>query len=316
MKLHKAYKLYQERGEDTFWASRTLKAADHMLLITSATIAKKAGCMVQEAGLKEARAGLERYPTNMPNMEPLEVVDVSEEKGEDEEEVVGLLVKGMAGSSATIKSVSTLSPFNVINAAGRKRLRDPYDEDYRNPLDDTPPTGKSPSETWIQERPAFTFRLPLRNDWGPKVTELYDAARAKKSFTHKNLDEISLLTGVLHINKTHIGLNADDIAAKWNSMKLRHELGKASGAPGLADLSMQPVLDMIMEAYNTCKDQQILPLHTIAQYVFRHLDDWGTLESESDAMASVITPILQEFMTVPGHIKFKWTPPKNIIQGC
>ncbi|KAF9176339.1 hypothetical protein BGZ51_000912, partial [Haplosporangium sp. Z 767] len=40
-------------------------------------------------------------------------------------------------------------------------------------------------------------------------------------------------------------------------------------------------------------------------YVFRHLDDWGTLESESDAMASVVAPILQEFLRVPGQIKFK-----------
>jgi len=69
---------------------------------------------------------------------------------------------------------------------------------------------------------------------------------------------------------------------------------------------MQPVLEMIMEAYNTCKIQQILPVHAIAQYAFRHLDDWGTLESESDAMASVVTPMLQEFLRVPDQVKFKW----------
>jgi hypothetical protein len=39
--------------------------------------------------------------------------------------------------------------------------------------------------------------------------------------------------------------------------------------------------------------------------VFRHLDDWGTLKSESDAMTSVVAPILQEFLRVPGQIKFK-----------
>jgi len=57
--------------------------------------------------------------------------------------------------------------------------------------DDTSPSGASPNLAWIQERPAFTFRLQLQNVWGPKVTQLYDIARTKVSFSHKNLDEIS-----------------------------------------------------------------------------------------------------------------------------
>jgi len=34
-----------------------------MLLVASATAAKKAGVMIQEVGLQEAKGGLERYPS-------------------------------------------------------------------------------------------------------------------------------------------------------------------------------------------------------------------------------------------------------------
>lgn len=60
MKLHNAYKFFQERSEDSVWASRALKTADHMLLVASATASKKAGVMIQQVGLQEAKGGLER----------------------------------------------------------------------------------------------------------------------------------------------------------------------------------------------------------------------------------------------------------------
>jgi hypothetical protein len=50
----------------------------------------------------------------------------------------------------------------------------------------------------------------------------------------------------------------------------------------------------------------ILPVLLVALYVFRHFNTWSKLESESDAMSSVIVPILREFMGIQGHIKFKW----------
>ncbi|KAG0012135.1 hypothetical protein BGZ80_000184 [Entomortierella chlamydospora] len=253
------------------------------------------------------------------------------------------------------KSVSpTLSPpehpqFQETTSEGEDEGEDGDEDEHNqngvpmshtsNIFQDDTPTGTSLSTTWIQERPVFTFKLQLQNDWGPKVTKLYNAAKTKTSFTHKDLDEISLLTGVLHINKTHIGLQEDDIVAirkdvlarfytpqmqardiqraehattfwnsitqKWRSLKFQHDLAKASGAPNPNALSTEPVLDMIMEAYMACKGQEILPIHSISQYVYRHLDDWGTLESELDAMSSVIAPILQEILRIPGQIKFK-----------
>ncbi|KAF9181246.1 hypothetical protein BGZ51_003919, partial [Haplosporangium sp. Z 767] len=32
---------------------------------------------------------------------------------------------------------------------------------------------------WAKDRPLYTFELRLRHDWGPRVTELYEAAKAK-----------------------------------------------------------------------------------------------------------------------------------------
>ncbi|KAF9896810.1 hypothetical protein BX616_006714 [Lobosporangium transversale] len=78
-----------------------------------------------------------------------------------------------------------------------------------------------------------------------------------------------------------------------------------SGAPNPMALSTEPVLDMIIKAYSACKSQDILPIHSIAQYVYRHLDDWGTLEGKLNAMTFIIAPILQEILRVPDRNKFK-----------
>jgi len=80
VKLDEGYRRFQERGEDGVWTSRVLKTADHMLLVNSATIAKKkTGVIVQEAGFREAKAGLERCPSGMTNMETSEAIDDSDD---------------------------------------------------------------------------------------------------------------------------------------------------------------------------------------------------------------------------------------------
>ncbi|KAG0088514.1 hypothetical protein BGZ92_006066, partial [Podila epicladia] len=193
--------------------------------------------------------------------------------------------------------------------------------------------------SWIQRRPAFIFSLPLTNEWGPRVTESYNEIKKKTSLNYKQVDEIALLSGVLHFDETHVGFEAAEMSAitnevlrrfytkdlqekdlkrsveaaklwstwvqKWGSMNLLSCLSKELGDVDEADADTGPVVDMIMESYNTCQQIDILPVLFVALYVFRHYDTWSKLESESDAMSSVIVPILREFMDVQGHIRFK-----------
>ncbi|KAF9203682.1 hypothetical protein BGZ59_001489 [Podila verticillata] len=194
--------------------------------------------------------------------------------------------------------------------------------------------------SFIQRRPAFTFSLPLTKDWGPRVTESYNEIKKKTFLNYKQVDEIALLSGVLHFDDKHVGFEATEMSAitnevlrrfytkdlqekdlkrsveaarlwntwvqKWGSMNLLSCLFKELGDADDADVDTGPVIDMIMESYNTCQQNDILPVLFVALYVFRHYDTWSKLESESDAMSSVIVPILREFMNVQGHIQFKW----------
>jgi len=118
MKLDKAYKLFQERSEDSFWTNRALKTADHMLLVTSATVAKKARAMIQDVGLREAKAGLERYPSEMLDMESLEVIDDSDENGSEAEEEVGSPATGMYSVSLLSLHYNSLILALILNGGG------------------------------------------------------------------------------------------------------------------------------------------------------------------------------------------------------
>ncbi|KAF9419172.1 hypothetical protein BGZ76_004276 [Entomortierella beljakovae] len=85
-KLHAAFMAFQERSQDSFWASRALETADRMLLINSAVVAKKTGVIVQGAGFREARSGLRRYPNNTKSdFESQEVIDDLDDSASMEE---------------------------------------------------------------------------------------------------------------------------------------------------------------------------------------------------------------------------------------
>ncbi|KAG0196331.1 hypothetical protein BGX31_005384, partial [Mortierella sp. GBA43] len=64
-----------------------------MLLVTGATVAKKAGAMIQKAGLREAHSGLKRYPSELSDVESMEVIDDSDDDESEDDEEVGSPVK-------------------------------------------------------------------------------------------------------------------------------------------------------------------------------------------------------------------------------
>ncbi|KAF9556769.1 hypothetical protein EC968_007939 [Mortierella alpina] len=67
---------------------------------------------------------------------------------------------------------------------------------------------------WAKDRPACKFELRLQDkDWGHRVTNLYEAARIEAALNHFNVDEIALLSGIVHLNKTHIGFSEQEIKA-------------------------------------------------------------------------------------------------------
>ncbi|ORZ04287.1 hypothetical protein BCR41DRAFT_362842 [Lobosporangium transversale] len=194
--------------------------------------------------------------------------------------------------------------------------------------------------SWIKERPEFTFRFPLTKDWGPRITESYNKIRQKTSLNFKQIDQIALLSGVLHFDKEHVGFKTAEIsaitkevlrrfytselqekdvkrsveaAALWSawvqnlgSMNLLSYLSKDLETAEEPEINLRSVVDMIMGSYYTCQEKDILPVLFVALYVFRHYNTWCEIESESDIMSSVIVPILREFMNIPGHIQFKW----------
>ncbi|KAF9420078.1 hypothetical protein BGZ76_004131, partial [Entomortierella beljakovae] len=59
-KLRDSYEAFQKRSDESFWANRNLEIANRMLALNSATVAKKAGVEVQDAGLREATLGLRK----------------------------------------------------------------------------------------------------------------------------------------------------------------------------------------------------------------------------------------------------------------
>ncbi|KAF9406728.1 hypothetical protein BGZ76_006276 [Entomortierella beljakovae] len=64
-RLHAEYINFQQRHEETFWLNRDLDVADQILVVKSATAAKKAGAAIQDAGTREASLGLSRYPSEL-----------------------------------------------------------------------------------------------------------------------------------------------------------------------------------------------------------------------------------------------------------
>ncbi|KAF8926489.1 hypothetical protein BGZ47_002688 [Haplosporangium gracile] len=108
-KLHKAYKIFQERSEVSFWATQALKNADRMLLLSSATVAKNAGVVIQEAGFREVNSGIKRYPTELSRVESLEIIDDSDEDDSETEETSPPVID-MAATTTTTTTTTTSAP--------------------------------------------------------------------------------------------------------------------------------------------------------------------------------------------------------------
>ncbi|KAG9062283.1 hypothetical protein KI688_006615 [Linnemannia hyalina] len=186
-------------------------------------------------------------------------------------------------------------------------------------------------------RPDYTFNLPLGGkDWGPQMTRIYDATRQKAALTFRDLNEIAVLSGVLHVDEEHAHLSKVEIlqirrdvlqtfytnaqqeedlkraqAARdhwvtwcelWSSTELSASLAADQGAESTLDTT--PVIDSIMAAYGDCKAKNILPVLFMALHVFRKFNTWSKLRSEADCAMAMVGPILEEVLQIQHEVKF------------
>ncbi|KAF8948405.1 hypothetical protein BGZ47_005178 [Haplosporangium gracile] len=138
--------------------------------------------------------------------------------------------------------------------------------------------------SWAKDRPLYTFKLRLRDDRGPRVTDLYKPAKAKAVLDH-----------------TH----ADEIAYKWK-VTLQNEKVAAQGEnrDPVEVVDTEPVVEAILASYADCKSKKITSIFFIALHVFRQYNNWTALVSELDCLMAVVGPILNEIMALQQKIKF------------
>ncbi|KAF8962508.1 hypothetical protein BGZ46_001171 [Entomortierella lignicola] len=160
------------------------------------------------------------------------------------------------------------------------------------------------------DRPQYTFNLALGGrDWKPKMTEIYDATRKKAGLTFQDLNEIAILSGVLHVDEEHAYLSQDEIVQirrealqQWSSIEMDASLAADEGVDGSLDTT--PVIDLIMAAYEDCKTKNILPVLFMALHVFRKFNTWSTLRNEADCAMAMVGPILEEVLQIQHEVKF------------
>ncbi|KAF9121531.1 hypothetical protein BGX30_002498 [Mortierella sp. GBA39] len=165
---------------------------------------------------------------------------------------------------------------------------------------------------WAKDRPLYQFKLRLREEWGSRVTELYESAKRKALLDHTHVDEIALLSGIVHFNKRHVGFSEQEIKTitgsvveMFYSQEMKEEdIQRAQDAVLLWASWVQPVVEAIFSSYAECKNKKITPILFIALHVFRQYNSWATLVSESDCLMGVVGPILKEVMAVQHEIKF------------
>ncbi|KAF9344809.1 hypothetical protein BGX26_003866 [Mortierella sp. AD094] len=358
--LQKLYNAFQAHHADLFWTTRTAQ-------IKTTINAKRAATDSQEIGLKEARLENKKRFQRLKNQAD-EIENALDElfgTGENEESTrVPSGPKGsmlhsdhpllpseashtptyLGGSVSSSPDQSTLSPPPSLRSA----LRSVAMEDESNPFHLSSALKKESLfcsldggrslPLWAKERPSYTFELRLKQDWGPQVTSLYEATKSKPLLDHNNVDEIALLSGILHFHKSHIGFSTMEMSdirneilqrfyskdmedndmeraeylvelwggwmKKWKSIQLKEKLIAQRENRAPSDVSTEPIVDDIMASYTECKHKGVISFLFIALHVFRLFNNWTVLASESDCMMAVIAPILQEIMTIQHSVKF------------
>ncbi|KAF9287533.1 hypothetical protein BGZ68_001689 [Mortierella alpina] len=149
---------------------------------------------------------------------------------------------------------------------------------------------------------------------------------------------LSLLSGILHINKSHVGFSeqeskaisrevlgifynqetkegdiqrAQDAALLWSSwvqwkaLLLNEKVAaQRENRDPVEIVDTEPVVEAILASYADCKSKKITSIFFIGLHVFRQYNNWTALISELDCLMAVVGPILNEIMAFHQKIKF------------
>ncbi|KAG0248069.1 hypothetical protein BG011_000557 [Mortierella polycephala] len=176
---------------------------------------------------------------------------------------------------------------------------------------------------WTSNQPGYDFVLRLGSlDLGDLITGLYNDVRKKTDLDHTMVDQIALLSGIVHIHNGHFGLSSTVAVALQNEVvdlfysreASEADLGRARNAEELwstwvrgrepRPIDTAPVMEEIMASFKKCKELDIIPMFYTAMNVFRKLKDRNGKLSETEWMTKVIIPFLEEFMAIQHDISF------------
>ncbi|KAF9411532.1 hypothetical protein BGZ94_001299 [Podila epigama] len=194
--------------------------------------------------------------------------------------------------------------------------------------------------SWARTRPDYQFECVIGDrDYGQKLTDWYNVARKEHALTHANEDQIALLSGVLQVFSSHHDLTEDDMAfirrhclatyysqeqrkqdlkrsqvaaTLWSSWVQALESLKIAESHAALDkerpeepIDTVDILEMIRDAYQTCKESNILPVYYSALTIFRKYNDYDIPHSEMSWTVSMVLPLLEEFLSLQNKLIFK-----------
>ncbi|KAF9998637.1 hypothetical protein BGZ80_006740, partial [Entomortierella chlamydospora] len=186
--LQAAFNYFQMHHEEKFWVKRALKH-------NTKVIATKAACAVQDAGLQEAEIAFDV------------VEDQNLRKDNLHHEMPAQKKPRICSSPSSLHGASSISlchtpPYHQGSAESSPET---FTNVPPSPLDLTfddeteeheahsffTSSGSSQDilfsnlqdgnsiSPWAKNRPLYTFKLQLQEEWGPRVTDLYEAAKTK-----------------------------------------------------------------------------------------------------------------------------------------
>ncbi|KAF9115636.1 hypothetical protein BGW39_002993, partial [Mortierella sp. 14UC] len=109
------------------------------------------------------------------------------------------------------------------------------------------------------------------------MTRIYDATRLNENLTFRDLNEIAILSGVLHVDEEHAHLSKGEI------LQIRR--------------------DVLQTFYTNEQQEEDLKRSQAAR------DHWATwceskLRSEADCAMAMVGPILEEVLQIQHEVKF------------
>ncbi|KAF9171102.1 hypothetical protein BGX21_008094 [Mortierella sp. AD011] len=190
---------------------------------------------------------------------------------------------------------------------------------------------------WARDRPTWQFQMRVgEKDYGLDVTSWYNQARTNHSLIHNDVDKIALLSGIVHLYDKHHDLDKQAIAyirnvclnsiysaededmrraraahAKWQCWvttlgSLVFDEARLAEKEGRdpKPISTRGLVKEILSSFDHCEEEGITPIFFAGLNLFRKFNNWKISRSEMSWTASVVVPLLEEFMSVQHEIMF------------